>query len=346
MFTLRKNVSILWSILTSMDPAAYYALWIKGLQVICWPLDLILSIAERPFIPKGDPAPFPVIFVIGIHRTGSTLVSQVLADSFGFAPLGNFATLFPRSKYLVHLLLKRFYHPGKPRKARKYKSFYGISRGFFSIGDSYEIWDRWFGKDHYNRPEQISEQKRKKMIEYFRGLQKAWGRPIITKNNRNTLMLETIYNSIPNVFFVLVNRNPADVIQSTMQASRDFFGTDEIIWGLRDDKSFDPGNYKDKLDAYCHQYLDLEDSIRKELNKLPAEDYTVVQYEDFCEDPATVQKEIMAKLKAKYELPDSNTGIGVSRHYASQRLYDVGLAEEINKRIREIRTTQTTADAQ
>ena len=184
------------------------------------------------------------------------------------------------------------------------------------------------------------------MVEYFRGLQKAWGRPVITKNNRNTLILEAIYNSIPNVFFVLVNRNPADVIQSTMQASRDFFGTDETIWGLRDDKSFDPENYKDKLDAYCHQYLDLEDSIRKALNKLPAEDYSVVQYEGFCEDPATFQKEIMAKLKAKYELPDNNEGFGSSRYYTSRRLYDVKLAEEINRRIRDIRTTQKAVDAQ
>jgi hypothetical protein len=345
MFTLRKNVFILWSILTSMDPAAYYALWIKGLQVICWPLDLVLGILERPFIPKGDSEQYPIIFVIGIHRTGSTFISQVLADSFGFAPLGNYATLFPRSKYLAHWMLKRFYHPGKPLKARNHKSFYGISRGFFSINDGYEIWDRWFGKDHYNRPEQISVQKRKSMVEYFRGLQAAWGRPVITKNNRNTLMLEAIYNSIPNVFFVLVNRNPADVIQSTMQASRDFFGTDEIVWGLRNDKGYDPGNYKDKLDAYCHQYLDLEDSIQKAVNKLPSEDYIVVQYEGFCEDPASVQKEITVKLRAKYQLPDSNTGIGALRHYTSRRLYDVELAEEINQRIRDIRTTQTTANA-
>ena len=346
MFTLRKNLSILWSILTSMDPAAYYALWIKVLQVICWPLDLILSVLERPFIPKGDPEPLPIVFVVGIHRTGSTLVSQVLADSFGFAPLGNFATVFPRSKYLVHLLFKRFYHPGEPAKPRKHKSFYGISSGFYTVGDSYEIWDRWLGKDHYNRPEQISGQKRKDMAGYFRALQKAWGRPIITKNNRNTLILADIYNSIPNVFFVVVNRNPADVIQSTIQASRDFFGTDEIIWGLRNDKSFDPGNYRDKLDAYCYQYLDLQDSIREELNTLPAEDYAVVQYENFCKDPVGVQKEILARIKAKYDLPGRDESFGASGYNTSRRLYDAELAEEINKRIRDIRTTQATSNAE
>ena len=184
------------------------------------------------------------------------------------------------------------------------------------------------------------------MAGYFRAFQKAWGRPIITKNNRNTLILEDIYNSIPNVFFVVVNRNPADVIQSTIQASRDFFGTDEIIWGLRNDKSFDPGNYRDKLDAYCYQYLDLQDSIREELNTLPAEDYAVVQYENFCKDPVGVQKEILARIKAKYDLPGRDESFGASGYNTSRRLYDAELAEEINKRIRDIRTTQATSNAE
>lgn len=316
-------------------------LWVKFLQVICWPLDLLLSFIEKLFSFKGAPEPYPTIFVIGIHRTGSTFVSQVLSTSLGFAPLGNLATIFPRSKFIVHRLFRSFYQPWKQRKRRKYRSFYGISRGIFAIGDSYEVWDRWFGNDHYNRPAPLSDEKKADMAAYFHGFQKAWGRPVITKNNRNTLVLEEIYNAIPNVFFVLVNRKPADVIQSTMQASKDFFGTDEIIWGLRNEKSFAPENYKDKLDAYCHQYLDLDDSIRKELNKLPAEDYAVIQYEDFCKDPISIQKSLLDKLRKKYELTGGEEGLGSSRYFKSVRLYDEELSKEINQRLRDIRTSKT-----
>ena len=179
------------------------------------------------------------------------------------------------------------------------------------------------------------------MREYFTSVQSAWGLPMITKNNRNTLILEMIYKTVPNAFFVLVNRSPADVIQSTMNASKDFFGTDEIIWGLRDDKSFSPEKYEDKLDAYCHQYLDLEDAIRKEINKLPTEDYFEVQYENFCEEPNVVQLELYEKLKAKYELPDMKRGLGTSKYYTSKRLYDAQLSAEINGRIEDIRTSES-----
>lgn len=308
------------------------------MQALCWPIDLILSVVERPFV-RNEPG-FPIIFVVGIHRTGSTFVSQVLADSMQFAPLGNFTSIFPRSRHLIHKLFKRFYRAGKPSRPEKYRSFYGISKGFFSIGDSYEVWDKWFGKDHYNRPKELSPDKKNNMVEYFNSLQSAWGRPIITKNNRNTLILEMIHQNIPNAFIVLVNRNPADVIQSTIQASKDFFGTDEIIWGLREDPSFTPLNYKDKLDAYCHQYLDLQDSITKSLQSIPSEDYMVVQYESFCDDPNQVVKELSTKLSAKYDRWDHQTVSGSSKYFTSKRKYDTELSTEINVRIREIREKQ------
>lgn len=300
---------------------------------------MLLSLIERPFITNE--AKLPIIFVVGIHRTGSTFVSQVLADSLGFAPLGNFATIFPRSRLLVHQFIKGFYNPKKPGKTEKYKSFYGISKGFLTIGDSYEVWDKWFGKDHYNRPGELSQEKKDNMIEYFNSLQRTWGLPILTKNNRNSLILEMLHETVPNAFFVMVNRNPADVIQSTMQASRDFFGTDEIVWGLRDNRNFSPDNYDDKLDAYCHQYLDLQDSITKSLNAIPAEDYLVVQYESFCEDPNKVARELSVKLKAKYDVPNLESNIGSSKYYTARRTYDPKYSNEINERIRAIRTSKS-----
>jgi len=325
------------SILTSLNPSAYYVLWIKGLKLLFLPIDILLSLLEKPFLSKTPEMKFPVIFVVGIHRTGSTFVAQVLSDNLGCAPLGNYATIFPRSKILIPKLLKRFYNTNKKGKAKKYKSYYGISMGIFSIGDCYEVWDRWMGNDHYNRPENLTSKKKEKMANYLKWLQHSWGMPLITKNNRNSLVLKTIHKSVPNAFFVMVLRNPADVIQSTMQASRDFFGNDEIMWGLRPRKTFSYDNYKDKLDAYCHQYIDLEDSIRHDLTSLPEEDYYVVQYEGFCEDPEKIQNEIWGKIKAKHELPESSLRSRSLRHYTSKRLFDKEITSEINSRIKEIR---------
>lgn len=315
-------------------------LWIKGLRLGFFPIDILISILEKPFLANVPETRFPIIFVVGIHRTGSTFVSQVLADKLGCAPLGNYAAIFPRSKILIPSLIKRFYKPSEKRKEKIYKSYYGISRGVFSIGDCYEVWDRWMGQDHYNKPVSLTTEKQEKMSHHLRWLQHSWGLPLITKNNRNSLILKSIHKSVPNAFFVMVLRKPADVILSTMQASRDFYGSDEIIWGLKPDKTFSRDNYKDKLDAYCYQYINLEDSIRQDLLSLPEEDYFVVQYEAFCEDPERLHKDLTRKIKAKHELPEKSQGTTSPKRHSSKRRFNKKSHSEINKRLKEIKQKQ------
>jgi len=339
--TFRKTVFILFSIIKSGSFSAYYVLWIKGLKILLLPIDLIFSLLEKPFLSKIPKMRYPIVFVVGIHRTGSTFVSQALADELAFAPLGNYASIFPRSKIIIHKLLKGFYKTKKTKRDKKHKSYYGISRGFFSIGDCYEIWDKWMGKDHYNKPNNLTTQKKKKMADYFRWLQYSWNGPVITKNNRNSLLIKTIHESIPNAFFILVQRNPEDVIQSTMQASRDFFGDDKIIWGLKPEISFSIDNYKDKLDAYCHQYLDLEEVIHNELHSIPEEDYHVVQYEKFCENPEETYAAISDKLTLKYNIPLLKRDNTSSSYQSSKRLFDKEHSSEIATRIKAIRKNKT-----
>ena len=101
---LRKYAFIIISILKSGKSAAYYALFIKFLGLAMWPIDILLSILEKIFLPKERVANEPIVFVVGIHRTGSTYVSQVLSDVLDVAPIGNFFSVFPRSKYLIQFL--------------------------------------------------------------------------------------------------------------------------------------------------------------------------------------------------------------------------------------------------
>ena len=157
LLNFRKYTFIFFSILKSFDPAAYHVLLIKFMQVLLLPIDVFLSIIEKVLLKPGIAAQLPIVFVVGIQRTGSTFVSQVLADSFMFAPLGNLATIFPRSRYYIHRFSKLFYPRLTGQRIRKrrrqYKSYYGISKGFYTISDSYEVWDKWFGNDHYTIPE-------------------------------------------------------------------------------------------------------------------------------------------------------------------------------------------------
>ena len=179
--TLKKYTFIIISILKSGKSAAYYALLIKCLGLAMWPIDALLSILEKVFLPKERVASGSIVFVVGIHRTGSTYVSQVLSDVMDVIPIGNFFSVFPRSKYFIQFFGKAFFSFRKPQTSKQ--NYYGISKGFYSIGDVYEVWDKWFGSDHYNIPNELTPKKKTELMDYFYWVEKAWGKTLLCKNN-------------------------------------------------------------------------------------------------------------------------------------------------------------------
>jgi len=247
---------------------------------------------------KNNPD-LPIIIVVGIHRTGSTLISQVLSNHFPVAPLGNFFTLLSRSRYLAQHLGKYLYTQ-KRRDNIRYRNFYGISPGLFAMGDAYPVWDQWFGNDHYNKPQMVKQKKLDAMKNYFGWMHAIWKRPILVKNNRNSLLVKELKESFPNALFVAVEREPAPTIRSTMKASKDFFGNDEIMWGLKPSRNFDTSQHKTILDAYCHQFLELEQLINEQLSSLNDDQVLRVQYEEFCNDPTSFLDSAEALLSTKF----------------------------------------------
>ena len=334
---LRKYTFILLSILKSNDRSAYFALWLQIMRLLLWPLDLALGWAGRLLLPKKNNLSVPIIIVVGIHRTGSTLISQVLSDHFPLAPLGNFFTLLPRSKYLAQHLGKYLYGK-KTTKPPRYRNYYGISAGLFSIGDAYPVWDQWFGNDHYHKPDRIKEEQLYKMKNYFSWMHEIWGMPLLVKNNRNSLLITELAETFPNSIFVVVERDPAHTIRSTIQASKDFFGNDDFIWGLKPTKDFDISQYRTTLDAYCHQFLALEQLINKQLSTINEGRILRVKYEDFCDSPSSFLERATHTLNKKYEIKRNLTNAFPAPFVSPSKLKNSQEIEAINDKIEAIKT--------
>ncbi len=280
MSDFQKYSHIAKTILTSKNRTAYYVVWVKFLKLLFSPLDFILSKFEN--VAKKVEKP-PMILVVGIQRTGSTFVSQILSNAFDFSEVGNFNSIFWRSRYFIHKWYNRFF---KRRTSLKhFKSYYGISRGLSTIGDCYEVYDQWFGTDHYSIPAYLDDDTKKDMANYFGRLYQATGKPILAKNNRNTLLLKEWKSVFPNAHFVIVKRNLAEVVRSTVQASYDFFGDPPTLWGLYPkDKSFQLGEGSIIKQA-CRQCFYLEKELNEAIDQLDSNSYTIVEYEEFCQEP-------------------------------------------------------------
>jgi hypothetical protein len=334
--SFRKYIFIFLTILKSGKYAAYYALFVKCLSLFLAPLDYFLFFFEKILLSGKKQCQEPIIFVVGIHRTGSTYVSQVLCDSLDVVPMGNFFSLIPRSKYLAHLFGKLFFR-FKTNSTIK-KNYYGISTGFFSIGDVYEVWDRWFGKDHYCLPKEITSEKDDEMQNYFYWVAKAWGKSILSKNNRNTLLIERLYKTFPKSYFIVVERNPTSVIMSTMQASKDFFGGDQYIWGLLPRSDFSISDYENKVTAYCNQYFGLEKEMNKQLQSLSKDSFSRVKYEEFCLQPEEKIREIVDRIKYATGKEIQFNLSKMNQAKPQNNSSNLQLKTEIEERIKQIRS--------
>ncbi len=294
------NISL--SILRSRDRIAYYVIFIKVLGVLMYPINWMLYLLEMVFRKQVNGGKdVPVVFVVGTQGSGSTLISQVIADAFPFFPVGNICGVFSRSAYYIHFLLRCF----RFQREKSFLSYYGISKGIFTIGDCYEVWDRWLGKNHYTVPDTLSQNKKAELKNYFGSLAEIYKRPIISKNNRNTLCLLMLQEVFPKSFFVVTQREAAQVILYTLEGSKNFFGDTGYLWGLKPFSDFNEKAFENRLEAACFQYAYLDKQIKEQLKHIGQDNYQIIQYEAFCKDPDGTLMSLYQKLKNKMDFPDT-----------------------------------------
>ncbi len=306
-----KNLSILKAILKSRKYAAYYILWVQALKLLLTPLDMLFRGLEKLFVREKEAPEHPMIFIVGPHRSGTTFISQVWAHAFPFHPLSNFNSVFHRSCYLAHKLFKPW---NKKRTMPRYRNFYGIAPGLFTIGDTHEVWDRWYGGDHSIVPEQLSESQKEAMRRYFGTLEKAGQRPLITKSGRNSMIMGELQKTFPTAFFIIVRRDLASIIRSTIQADETFLGQEQSGWGMRASKGFNPGRYPGFLEAVCAQCLGVQQKVDEEQGQLPPEQCMEIDYEAFCKDPLPFLEDFSRRMKDRYRLeihPDEYSVQGI-----------------------------------
>jgi len=325
---LKKNLFVLKKILITFNQASRFILWFKFLQILLIPVDYILFLGERLFYKLKHNPSIPIIFVVGLQRTGSTFVSQFIEQTFPFHPIGNLNTIFKRSSFILHKFFGRFYKK-KPYN-HNYQNFYGISPGMFTVGDSYELWDQWFGNNHYLIPEHISESQSNQLTNYFSSLYSACNKPLLTKNNRNALLISYFNNHFLNSFFIIVKRDPVAVIRSTIKASEDFFGkTSNLLWGLYPDNYFETNYFENIIEAATAQYLALDKLLNEQIKKLNSDSYIIIDYQEFCNNPSKIQFEIINRLKPKMKIDENEITIIDEPFEISNRLNNNDLDKKI-----------------
>lgn len=289
----RDPVGLTLRMLRSGNRAAYSALIRAALGLVAVPLDRVLASGERRLLESGSSVRrHPILLIVGPPRSGTTLVYQVLAAYLHTTHFTNLSELFPNSPISATELFRMQRRPYRP----DYQSYYGNSAGLRAPNDGFHVWNRWLGADRYKVAEELGATEREEMNRFFDTWTSVFDKPFLNKNNRNSSCITLLASALDRARFIVVRRDPVFVVQSLIQARKVIQGSKAYGWGLGS-KDQDPSATSHSYIAdVCEQVRQIEIKLARDIGQIDPSRIIEVQYEDFCQHPASLVAEVSEKF--------------------------------------------------
>jgi hypothetical protein len=275
----KNPFGLVWRMLRSGKRAAWSALFREGLKLIAKPADLMLSPLD---VRRGSKASLkeglPLILIVGPPRGGTTMVYQILANSLDVTCPNNLSSLFPRSS----ITMGRW--RGKPPS--DFGSYFGQTSHLSGVNDGFHIWNRWLGADRYRTRTDLSNGEILDMRRYFNAWTAAHGKPFLNKNNRNAHCIKYLSETLPNAYFVVVQRDPAAIARSLIRARKAIQGDKRIGWGLLCQETHSEAKSFGYVRDVCEQIQNINAQIAEQTATVDRNRLIETTYEEFCTDPS------------------------------------------------------------
>jgi hypothetical protein len=264
-------------------------------------MNQLLEPLEEELAGSCDSPTHPVVFVVGLPRAGTTLVSQLLAHWGGFGFVSNLMARFWSAPTVGALLQKQILQT-VPTSASSYSSEYGVTRGAAEPHEFGYFWDRWFDQEqgvHKLDERELSSVDGKGLRREIASMEAALGRPLVFKNNTwCTFQMAFLANLLPTALFVICERSPLYVAQSILIARKKRLGSQEHWWSVR------PREYPTLRTRpwwiqiggqVFHSIREMEEGAAS----LEAERVVRAPYQEVCRYPHTVGRRIAAAVRAR-----------------------------------------------
>ncbi len=260
---------------------------------------------------------FQPVFILGLHRSGTTILYHMLNETGNFDVLTLYHVLhFDRLLYdHAHQIVEE-----EKRKINQVLSEKGITN---RRTDAIEVTSEYEHEYMYvfserNYPWKLTEKNKGlfevlcKKIKYLSGNDK----PLLLKNPYDYGNFLFIKNVFPQAKFVFIQRNPLEVISSTMKLWKTRLAQKDEFVSMYSKRSAQM--YVNPLLLFGYRlFYTLRfplgvfevffraktgtDSYLKNIQQLAKEDYLSIRYEDLCEKPNEVITEVLRFLGLRTE---------------------------------------------
>ena len=259
--------------------------------------------ATRFAVPSAGPEPtWPVTFVVGLQRSGTTLLMQLLTRAFDFGYADNVVARFwgaPEVGVLVSRSLRAELGEAAEPTQAGFSSDYGTTDGPQGPHEFGYFWSRWFDfADAHELPaSMLAKVDRDGLRAALAAMEAAWQKPLVFKAVPLSLNLPFLAECLPDALFVHVERDPLWVAHSTLCGRTERYGSADA-WGSLKPAGWQAQRERSPAEQVAWQIDRSRGRVREGLHAIDPARVRTVRYEDLCDAPQAELDRLAAWLPA------------------------------------------------
>lgn len=272
-------------------------------------LSAVIGPAELRAIDLGRSVQWPVVFVVGAPRSGTTLLLQWLANLGRFCYPTNWLSRFYAAPYVGALLQRMLVEADLQFRDEfgdlvastvGYDSDLGKTAGLLGPNEFWYFWRRFF---HWGETIWLDEAALRKadgrtFAAELAAIERVFERPLAMKALIMDCNLPYLDSLVEKAVFMHVRRNPVDNAHSLLEARRRFSGD------IREWYSFCPREYswlkdRDPYTQVAGQVYFLSAAIEEARRSIDPGRWLAVDYERFCTAPERVHAALRERCAAQ-----------------------------------------------
>lgn len=248
-------------------------------DIYLYALNRAVQPLERRLLARQEGPHHPIVFILGVPRSGTTLLYQLIARLFAVGYISNAV-----ARYWMAPLYASIRHRGPiaaSRAAMELSSNLGATSGPSAPHEFSYFWHFWSG---FFQSDDLTERElatikwgaiRRELL----GLSRWWRAPLVLKALTHiNYNLDHAYNQIPGARFILIERDERFVVQSILKARAQRYGTETYWWSLRP-RDVSHWLHRTPVEQIVHQVHDVARGLTTGLAHVPSHAVHRTSYE-------------------------------------------------------------------
>ncbi len=281
---------------------------------------------DEQYLLELEDISFKPIFILGLHRSGTTILYKMLNETKQFDVVTAYHILNYEKILYNHINNLKTNAKDQLNQLFKDKGVIDRKIDHIKVNADYAheygyILSKHSSSNKINNKNLRLFNEMCKKIKYVSKNKK----PLLLKNPFDYANFIFIKKNFPNARFIFITRKPLNIINSTMKVLNDLMNEKNnyaVLFSKKYNKYFENPLLLNTLRFYCSSLLPfglfrvINQSAKetkfflKNIKKIPEEDYMIIRYEDLCTETNKIMMETMDFLKIKSDI-DFNRYISV-----------------------------------